>query len=52
VTAATVQSQPDGQLFNTMTNGKGQMPGYAYQVNVADRWSIVAYIRVLQYARK
>ena len=51
VTAATVQSQPDGQLFSTIGNGKGSMPGYAHQVKVQDRWAIVAYIRVLQYAR-
>jgi mono/diheme cytochrome c family protein len=43
-------SQPDGQLFNTITNGKGAMPGYGHQVKVPDRWAIVAHVRVLQYA--
>jgi mono/diheme cytochrome c family protein len=45
-----VQAQPDGQLFNTITNGIRTMPAYGHQVKVQDRWAIVAYIRVLQYA--
>jgi len=52
VTATLLHSQPDGQLFHSIGNGKGQMPGYGHQVKVADRWAIVAYIRVLQFARK
>jgi mono/diheme cytochrome c family protein len=51
VTGTTYQSLPDGQLFHTITNGKGSMPGYGHQVKVQDRWAIVAYLRVLQYAR-
>ncbi|MDB5309781.1 MAG: hypothetical protein JWO38_3983 [Gemmataceae bacterium] len=51
VTGVTFQSQPDGQLFNTITNGKGAMPAYAPQVKVQDRWAVVSYLRVLQYAR-
>lgn len=50
LTADLVRSQPDGQLFNTITAGKGSMPGYAHQVKVQDRWAIAAYVRVLQYA--
>jgi mono/diheme cytochrome c family protein len=45
-----IQAQPDGQLFHTISNGVRQMPGYAHQVKVQDRWAIVAYLRVLQYA--
>ena len=46
-----VQAQPDGQLFNTVSNGKGAMPGYGHQIrNVTDRWAIVAYLRELQLA--
>ena len=45
------QAQPDGQLFNTVSNGKGAMPGYGHQVkDVLDRWAIVAYLRELQFA--
>ncbi len=46
-----VQAQADGQLFNTVVNGKGAMPGYGHQIkDVLDRWAIVAYIRELQFA--
>lgn len=46
-----VQAQPDGQLFDTITNGVRQMPGYGHQVrDVLDRWAIVAYLRELQFA--
>jgi mono/diheme cytochrome c family protein len=46
-----VQAQPDGQLFDTVTNGVRQMPGYGHQIRDAlDRWAIVAYIRELQFA--
>ena len=47
----SVQSQPDGQLYNTITNGVRQMPGYGHQIiQPLDRWAIVAYIRELQFA--
>lgn len=52
LTTGLFPSQPDGQLFNTISRGKGAMPGYGHQVKVQDRWAIVAYIRVLQYARQ
>ncbi len=38
---------PDGQLFATISNGKGNMPSYL-QVPVNDRWAIVSYVRALQ----
>jgi mono/diheme cytochrome c family protein len=38
----------DGDIFNTITNGKGQMLGYGYNVAVDDRWRIVMYVRALQ----
>ncbi len=41
----------DGEIFNTMTRGKNQMPSYASQVPVADRWAIIAYIRALERTR-
>jgi mono/diheme cytochrome c family protein len=48
--AKLVPSQADGEIFNTITNGKGAMSAYGHQVKVQDRWAIVAYLRVLQYA--
>src|SRR5262249_7354890 len=45
-----IQAQGDGQIFNTITHGVRTMPAYGHQVKVQDRWAIVAYLRVLQYA--
>jgi len=39
---------PNGQLFNTISNGFNTMMGYAAQIPHADRWAIVLYIRALQ----
>ena len=41
---------PDGQLYATISNGKGNMPPYAHSIPVQDRWTIVAYVRALQLA--
>ena len=38
----------DGDIFNTISNGKGQMLGYGYNVTIDDRWRIVMYVRALQ----
>jgi mono/diheme cytochrome c family protein len=42
------RQESDGQLFDTITNGHGQMLGYGYNVAIDDRWRIVMYIRALQ----
>jgi mono/diheme cytochrome c family protein len=39
---------PVGYYFEVITNGFGAMPSYRKQVSPADRWAIIAYIRVLQ----
>ena len=38
----------DGEIYNTIVNGKNSMLGYGANLTVRDRWAIVAYIRVLQ----
>jgi len=43
-----VRGREAGHLFNTITNGLGNMASYGAQIPVADRWAIVAYIRALQ----
>lgn len=43
-----VRGRPVGHLFNTITNGIRNMPAYASQIPVADRWAIVLYVRALQ----
>ncbi|MEZ4702470.1 MAG: cytochrome c [Rhodothermales bacterium] len=38
----------DGHIYDVITNGIRNMPAYAQQIPVADRWAIVAYVRALQ----
>jgi mono/diheme cytochrome c family protein len=38
----------DGEIFNTITHGKNLMSAYGANVDPADRWAIVAYVRALQ----
>ncbi len=42
---------PDGKMFSTITNGTRKMSGYASQIEVQDRWAIVAYVRALQFSQ-
>ncbi len=42
---------PIGHFFDVITNGRGNMSGYAAQIPVRDRWAIAAYIRTLQRRR-
>ena len=42
---------PNGQIFNTITNGYGQMMGYGAQIQQRDRWAIIGYVRALQRAQ-
>ncbi|MFM8469285.1 MAG: c-type cytochrome [Limisphaerales bacterium] len=43
---------PDGQVFDIISNGKApNMQGYAANIEINDRWAIVAYVRSLQRAR-
>ncbi|MCI0684611.1 MAG: cytochrome c [Gemmataceae bacterium] len=37
-----------GHFFEVITKGHGAMPDYASQINVDDRWAIIAYVRALQ----
>ena len=41
----------DGEIFNTITFGKGLMGAHGPLVPVADRWAIVAYLRALQLSQ-
>jgi len=42
-----VRGLSDGEIFNVITHGVRNMPSYAYQVPVADRWAIITWVRVL-----
>ncbi len=41
----------DGEIFNTLSYGKNLMPGYAANIAIQDRWSVVAYVRALQLSQ-
>lgn len=47
----TVRGRPNGHLFNTISVGIRNMPGYGSQISVDDRWAIVAYVRALQLSQ-
>ncbi len=42
---------PDGQLFASISNGVRNMPSYAHNIPVDDRWAIVHYVRALQLSQ-
>ena len=42
---------PDGDVFNTISNGKNLMGAYGANISINDRWAIVAYVRALQRSR-
>ena len=39
---------PDGEVFHTVTQGKNLMQSYAADLDPADRWAVVACVRMLQ----
>ena len=43
-----IRKMADGEIFNTITNGKNTMMAYGPNITVADRWAIIAYLRALQ----
>ena len=43
-----IRKMADGEIFNTITNGKNTMLAYGPNVTVTDRWAIIAYLRALQ----
>lgn len=47
----TLYEQPVGQLFDSITNGVRNMPGYGHAVSTEDRWAIIMYLRALQRMR-
>ena len=46
-----VVARPVGHLYNTIRRGIRNMPPYAAQIPVEDRWAIVSYVRALQLSR-
>jgi hypothetical protein len=46
-----LRNEPNGYLYDVITNGFGAMYGYSAQIPPRDRWAIVAYVRALQVSR-
>lgn len=46
-----LRTMPDGEIYNTIANGKNTMLGYADKLAPEDRWAVVAYVRALQRAQ-
>jgi mono/diheme cytochrome c family protein len=47
-----VTGMPDGQMFYSVTYGKGQMGPYASQLSTTQRWMVVKYVKDKQLAKK
>ena len=48
---ARLVSMTDGEIFNTITHGKGLMGSYGANIKIGDRWAIIGYVRALQRSR-
>jgi len=46
-----LRKMAEGEIYNTITNGKNTMLPYADKLTPADRWAVVAYVRALQRAQ-
>ncbi|MGD8428678.1 MAG: c-type cytochrome [Balneolaceae bacterium] len=46
-----LRNVPDGYIYSVIANGIRNMPSYASQIPVRDRWAIVAYVRALQHSQ-
>lgn len=46
-----VTAWQDGSIFHVVTVGQNLMPSYKAQVDAADRWAIIHYIRALQRSK-
>ncbi|MCU0656991.1 MAG: cytochrome c [Polyangiaceae bacterium] len=45
------RTMPDGQIYGAIAYGIRNMPSYAAQIPVEDRWAVVAYVRALQFSQ-
>jgi len=46
-----LRQEPNGYIYDVVTNGFGAMYGYSAQIPPHDRWAIIAYLRALQLSR-
>lgn len=52
--SADIIARPVGKLYDAVTNGVNNwnMPGFGAQLDVIERWGIVAYVRALQLSEQ
>jgi len=46
-----LRNAPVGHYYHVISEGYGAMLDYSQQIQVRDRWAIIAYIRALQYSQ-
>lgn len=46
-----LRDMAEGEIFNTLTNGKGLMGYYKDKLSPEERWAVIAYMRILQRAQ-
>ena len=46
-----LRGMAEGEIFNTITNGKNNMGSYGAKLGYEERWAIIAYLRALQLAQ-
>lgn len=46
-----LRQEPNGYIYDVITNGFGGMLSYSAQIPPKDRWAIIAYVRALQLSR-
>jgi len=42
---------PEGKMYDTIVNGRGNMAGYGHMLSVEQRWAIVVYVQALQMSQ-
>lgn len=47
-----LRNADDRYLYNVITQGRGKMASYAYELSPADRQAVIAYIRALQLSQQ
>jgi mono/diheme cytochrome c family protein len=50
--AARVKALPVGAVYRVILDGYGLMPSYAAQLDVTDRWAVVAYVKALELSQE
>lgn len=46
-----LRSMAEGEIYHTITHGKGNMQSYADKLLPEDRWAVILYVRALQRAQ-